>query len=240
MNDPLLQPASTPEERLQALSAWGVDLSLTRRMLRRTPAERVAGVLEAADGFVQRAFLARLVRPALHSVPPSRLFQRLLEAEVDCVLTEHLAEIAQGAPLLTDHAELCFRPDAENVARLVAALRPLRPRLRAGTRRERSLRFFAQHGARLLLEQTPLELDTQACRLCLASALPGVGAYPAIKQATILLDLFGCRMRVLTLPALIARRKARGNLSDETFLPQLEAALLLATAEASAAPASPR
>jgi hypothetical protein len=240
MNDPLMHSASTPEDRLQAIAAWGVDLSLTKRMLRRTPAERVAGVLEAADGFVQRSWLSRLVRPALHPVPPSQLFQRLIEAEVDFVLTEHLAEIAQGAPLLTDHAELCFRPDAENAARLARALLPLYPRLRTGIRRERSLRFFAQHGARLLLELAPLELDTQACRLCLASALPGVGAYPAIKQAATPLDLYGCQMCVLTLPALIARRQARGNLSDETFLPQLEAALLLATASAEAAPAGPR
>jgi len=237
MNDPLAQPASTPEERLQALAAWGVDLKQVAWMLHRTPETRVAGVLEAADGFVQRSWLSRLVRPALHPVPPRLLFQRLIGAEVDWVLAGALAEIAQGAPILTDHAELCFRPEAENVARLVEALRPLRPRLQAGTRRERSPRFFARHGARLLLEQAQLSLDTQACHLRLASALPGVGDYTAIKRAAILLDLYGCRMLVLTLPALIARRKLRGGPSDETFLPQLEAVSVLATASAQATPA---
>lgn len=237
MNDPVRPPASTPEERLQALSAWGVDLKQVAWMLRRTPEARVAGVLEAADGFVQRAWLSRLVRPSLHPAPPSLLFQRLIQAEVDWVMVGSLAEIAQGAPLLTDHAELCFAPQPENVARLVAALLPLCPRLEFGTRRERTPRFFAQHGAQLLLERAQLPLDTQACRLHLASSLPGVGAYPAIKQATIPLDLYGCRMRVLALPALIAWRQARGELSDETFLPQVEAASLLATVSAPAAPA---
>lgn len=237
MNDPQFASASTTEERLQALAAWGVDLKQVAWMLRRPPETRVAGVLEAADGFVQRSWLARLARRNLHPVPPSLLFQRLIQAKVDWVLTGALAEIAQGAPILTDHAELCFAPSAENAARLVEALRLLSPRLEAGTRRERSPRFFARHGARLLLEQAQLSLDTQACHLRLASALPGVGDYAAIKQAAIPLDLYGCRMLVLALPALIARRTLRGGPSDETFLPQLEAVQVLSTASGPAVPA---
>jgi hypothetical protein len=240
MNPAPVAPADTPEARLAALAAWGVDLSLTERMLRRTPAERVSGILEAADGFVQRPLLVHLLHPVLHPQSPRLLFQRLKDAAVDCVLVGRLAEIAQGAPLLADHAELCFRPDAENVARLAAALAPLRPRLIAGTRRERSRRFFARHAARLLLEHTPLSLDTDATRLRLASHLPGVGDYQAVKQASLPLDLYSCRMLVLALPALIARRAARGLPEDETFLPQLEAAQLLATVSAPPAPAAPR
>lgn len=240
MDDPLQHPAHTPEERLQALAAWGVDLSLTRLLLRRPPAERVAGILEAADGFLQRRVFQRLLRPTLHPAPPCLLFQRLLEAHVDWVLVGRLAEIAQGAPLLADHAELCFAPTAENAARLVGALLPLRPHLQEGPRRQRSPRFFAEEGTRLLLDHSALELDTRATRLRLASALPGVGSYDAIKQAAHPFDLYGCRMLVLSLPALIARRTVRGEPSDATFLPQLEAAFLLTTVSAGAAPAGPR
>lgn len=231
MDDPLLQEAHTPGERLQALAAWGVDLSLTRRMLRRTPAERVAGVLETADRFAEgrtRHVLPRLLRRPRHPEPPRLLFRRLVETAVDWVLVGRLAEISQGAPLLADQVEVCFHLDAENVARLTAAVAPLRPRLREGARHERSARFFAQHGGRLLREQNTLALDTEAARLLLQHELPGVGAYPTVRAGAIPLDLYGCRVLVLTLPALIARRQARGETEDELFLPQLEAAALLA------------
>lgn len=229
MDDSHLQSAHTPEERLQALAAWGVDLSLTVRMLQRTPAERVAGVLETSDGFVQRSIFERLLCPPKHPQPPRLLFQRLMEAEVDWVLIGRLAEIAQGAPLLADHMEACFRPDTQNVVRLMTALSALRPHLRDGTRHERSPRFFAQHGTRLLLEQTTLALDTESACFLLQQHLPGVGAYPTVKQAAIPLDLYGYQMLVLSLSALMARRQARGLTEDEVFLPQLEAAYLLTT-----------
>lgn len=242
MDDPLLIPTHTREERLQALAAWGVDLSLTRRLLRRTPAERVAGVLESADRFAEgrrRHLLPSALRRHLHPQSPRLLFEQLLAAEVDWVLVGRLAEIAQGAPLLADQVEVCFRPDPENVARLSAALAPLRPRLREGPRRERSARFFAGHSEYLLLERPTLALETEAARLLLEPHLSGVGTYPAVKSAAIPLDLYGCRMLVLRLPALIARRQARGLTEDELFVPQLEAALLLAaTAPAQATPAS--
>lgn len=244
MDDPQLAPAHTPEARLQSLAAWGVDLSLTTWMLRLSPTERLAGTLESADRFAEgrlRHLLPHWLRHPLHPHPPRLLFQRLVEAEVDWVLVGRLAEIAQGAPLVADHMEICFRPDAENVARLTTALAPLRPHLREGTRRERSPRFFPQQGERLLLEQPTLALDTEAARLLLEPHLPGVGAYPAVKHAAIPMDLFDCRVQVLSLPALIARRQARGITEDTLFVPQLEAALLLAaTVPAQATPASGR
>ena len=230
MDDPLQPPTHTPAERLQALAAWGVDLSLTAWMLRRTPAERVAGVLETADRFAEgrtRHLVPRWLRRPRHPQPPRLLFHRLGETQVDWVLVGRLAEIAQGAPLLANQVEVCFCPDAENVARLAAALAPLRPRLQNGTHALRSPRFFTQHGERLLLERATLALDTEAARVVLQQSLPGVGAYPSIKQASVPLDLYGCRMLVLTLPALLARRQARGLGEDELFLPQLEAAWLL-------------
>jgi hypothetical protein len=240
MDDPLQQPTRTPAERLQALAAWGVDLSLTRRMLELTPAERVAGTLETADRFAEgrtRHLVPSFLRRPRHPQPSRLLFQQLIAAEVDWVLVGRLAEIAQGAPLLADQVELCYRPDAANVARLLAALAPLRPRLQVGTRRERAPRCFARHGEHLLRDQATLALDTEAARLVLQQALPGVGAYPMIKQASVPLDLFGSRVLVLPLPLLLARRQARGLTEDELFVPQLEAAWLLAATES--APATP-
>lgn len=240
MNRPLLQSAHTLQERLQALAAWGVDLTLTARMLEQTPAERVAGTLETADRFAEgrtRHFWPHWLRRTRHPRPPRLLFQRLVEAQVDWVLVGRLAEIAQGAPLLADHMEACFRPDPENVTRLAAALLPLRPRVLDGTRQERSPRFFAQHAEHLLLERPSLVLETEAARLLLQQSLSGVGAYPTVKQAAVSLDLYGCRMLVLSLPALIARRQARGLTEDELFVPQLEAAWLLTTMMS--APATP-
>jgi len=232
--------AHTPAERLAELAAWGVDLSLVRRQLALPPADRVSGLLEAADGLVQRSWWKRLWHPTLHPQPPRRLFEQLRGA-CEWVLVGRLAESAHGAPFLAHQVEVCFLPTADNVARLVAALAPLRPHLLAGTRRERSPHWFTTEGERLLLAQPALVLETEAALVCLQSELVGVGAYPAVRAASTPLDLYGGAVLVLTLPAELAWRQARSESVDEVAIPQLEAALLLsATAPAPAVPAGER
>ncbi len=244
MSNQLRSPTQMTEDRLQALAQWGVDLSLTRRMLALPPAERVAGTLETADRFAEgrrRHLLPRLLRRSRHPLPPHRLFQSLVASEADWVLVGRLAEIAGGAPLVADQVEICFRPDEQNAARLAAALLPLHPRKRAGTRLERTPHTFVHQSTRLLLEEAPLTLETEAAQIVLQHQLPGVGDFSVILAAARPLELYGCRMEVLTLPALLARRQARGLAEDDLFIPQLEAAWLLSTkAAAPAVPASGR
>jgi predicted nucleotidyltransferase len=51
----------------------------------------------------------------------------------------------------------------------------------------------------------------------------GVGAYPAVRAASVEVDLTGVRARVLTLDALIAAKRAAGRRKDRLDLLELEA-----------------
>ena len=84
---------------------------------------------------------------------------------------------------------------------------------------------------RTLQESPILTLQTDAGPLDLMNAVPGVGSYAEVRAACVALDLYGVRVLILDLPALIASKRAAGRAKDLLALPQIEAALRLRDAE---------
>src|SRR5947199_777985 len=55
---------------------------------------------------------------------------RLAEANVEFVVVGGISAVLQGAPIITQDLDLCYRRDPDNLVRLARALAPLSPRLR--------------------------------------------------------------------------------------------------------------
>jgi hypothetical protein len=164
---------------------------------------------------------------------PERVVRQLGQEEVDVVLIGGLAAVAQGVSnVITNDMDFCYDPTPANVARLVRALAPLHPRLRVArlTNEEAGALPF-RWDERTLRDSSILTLQTNAGPLDLMSAVPGVGSYAEVRAASIALDLYGVRILILDLPALIATKRAAGRAKDLLALPQIEAALRLRDAE---------
>ena len=77
-------------------------------------------------------------------------------------------------------------------------------------------------------QQAPiLTLRTDIAELDMMTAVPGVGNYEQVKEASTEIEVFGTRLLVLDLPALIASKRAAGRPKDLLILPEIEATLRL-------------
>jgi hypothetical protein len=159
-------------------------------------------------------------------LPP--LFERLEDEHVAVVVVGGLAAIALGVPYVTADVDLCFDPDAANMARLASALAPLHPRLRVeGLSDEEAAALPFHLDERTLRQAGILTLQTDVATLDLMVSVKGVGSYTEVRNAAVDLDAFGFHLAVLDLPGLIAAKRAAGRPKDLLALPQIEATLRL-------------
>src|SRR4051794_35065378 len=119
MSDPwdLRALASFPVEIDTASIAEHLTLSPDARLDRM---QRVVRLLARRGGLI-----ATDVRRALHV---------LVTARVDFVVIGGLAMVLHGAARVTEDLDICYGRDPANLARLVAALGPLQPRLKGAPR----------------------------------------------------------------------------------------------------------
>jgi len=205
-------------------SESGVDLTLLRENLRRSLEERWEynlRAVELARAFEEAGRMSRALPPQREG--PSDTFdstaplRRLLDNRVAFVVVGGLAMTTQGCPNITQELALCYRRTAENIAALVAAFAPLHPYLR-GAPPGLPFKFDAptvQAGLNFTLTTDLGDVD-------LLGEVSGVGtADQAIAQSEER-TLFGMTLRVLSLDALIASKKAAGRLKDRNHLLELE------------------
>jgi hypothetical protein len=164
---------------------------------------------------------------------PERVVRLLGQEGVDAVLIGGLAAVAQGVSnVITNDMDFCYDPTPTNLSRLVRALAPLHPRLRVARLTDEEARMLPFCWDERTLRASPiLTLQTDAGPLDLMNAVPGVGSYAEVRAASVALDLYGVRVLILDLPALIASKRAAGRAKDLLALPQIEAALRLRDAE---------
>jgi hypothetical protein len=162
------------------------------------------------------------------TMQPQAVFQRLAGEGAAVVLVGGLAAAVLGVPYVTNDIDLCYDPDSANLARLVAALAPLHPRLRVeGLSDEEATALPFHLDVRTLQQASILTLQTNAGKLDLMSAVPGLGSYEQVRAASIDLELEGITVPTLDLPGLIASKRAAGRPKDLLALPQIEATLRL-------------
>jgi len=150
----------------------------------------------------------------------SGIIGTLLDAGVEVVLIGGLAAQAHGAGRLTQDVDFIYRRTDENIRRLVGALAPVSPYLRG-----------APPGLPFSFDESTIKrglnftLTTTLGDVDLLGEMVGGGTYEQVVGQTQTLDVFGRRLRVLDLPALIRAKRAAGRPKDLEAIAELESLL---------------
>jgi predicted nucleotidyltransferase len=199
-------------------SDTGVDLTMLRENLRRSVEQR----WEENQRMVA---LAVAFRSAGLGVPAqetpmfdgTNLIRQLSTGCVEFVVIGGLAMIARGVTSMTKDLDVCYNRATANLSALAAALAPLHPYPRG-----------APPGLPFKLDVPTLHaglnftLVTDHGDLDLLGEVSGVGRYEQVLAQSDELDVFGLKVRVLSLEGLIAAKKAAGRAKDQAHLLELE------------------
>ena len=148
------------------------------------------------------------------------MIRALGEQRVEYVIIGGVALAMHGSAYLTNDLDIAYERSAENVARLVAALKPLHPRLRVGAAGE-ELEFVFD--ARTIQNGMNFTLATDAGNIDLLGRVAGFDSYGELKGASGSLAFDDGTVAVLTIDGLLRSKKASGRTKDQLVLPELEA-----------------
>lgn len=144
----------------------------------------------------------------------------LSETQVEFIIVGGVAATLHGAARITYDIDIVYSRKPANMERLVRALAGQRPYLRGATP---GLPF--RFDAETLRRGLNFTLTTDVGDIDLLGEIAGGGSYEDLLPRTQLVDLFGFACRVVTLPALIALKRAAGRGKDLDALAELEALL---------------
>ncbi|MFN9214289.1 MAG: hypothetical protein ACK6CY_11915 [Gemmatimonadota bacterium] len=220
-------PGRTARERAVA---FGIDPTLLDAMSGATSAEALesfaatqrslAGIFGAAT---TPALPGAVRESAGRGVPVLQLqevLSRLLSAGVRFVVVGGVAARAHRSHRMTDDLDLCYEPTDDNRDRLVGVLAVWSPYLRGAPP---GLPFVLDR--RMLRAAPIMTLVTSAGWIDLMDRVAGVGEWADVIKASEPVPAFGMDVPVLTLPALIAAKRAANRTKDQMALPELEALL---------------
>jgi hypothetical protein len=151
-------------------------------------------------------------------MPVDRLIECLLDGQVDFVVIGGLAAVLHGSTLVTRDVDICIPLGAESLLGLQEALRPLNPRVRAGSELI-PLILDAPQASKL----KNLYILTDEGRLDCLGSVAGVGEFAAVARESIEIDIAGRRCRLLGIEALIRAKEATDRPHDRETVIQLRA-----------------
>ncbi len=187
----------------------GVDVSLLRQNLRLSPWDRLAKLQRELAFFKEDGMEA------------SNDFQRVIEAldaaGVRFVIIGGIAMRLQGAAHMTDDIDFAFARDPQSLASLVAALAPYHPRLRDVPP---GLPFFWD--VRTLKTSINLTLETDLGNVDLLGDPAGIASFEDLWREATVIDRQGVQVRIASVEALIAMKRAAGRPKDQGHLLELE------------------
>jgi predicted nucleotidyltransferase len=149
-----------------------------------------------------------------------QLLRSLAEARVDFIVVGGIAGGLHGAARTTYDLDVVYARDTPNLARLVGALGPLHPYLR-GAPPGLPFRWDTETLARGL----NFTLTTSAGDIDLLGEVTGGGPYENLLPHTIEVEAFGITCHSVTLPKLIALKRAAGRPRDLDAIAELEVLL---------------
>ena len=138
--------------------------------------------------------------------------------QVDCVIVGGVAAAIHGASQLTYDLDICYNREADNLQRLVLALRSVNAQLRDAPP---ALPFVLDEET--LRRGLNFTFLTDIGALDLLGEVSGVGGYREAHENSEIREFFGNDFPVLSLPKLIAAKRAAGRAKDLNTLPELEA-----------------
>jgi len=148
----------------------------------------------------------------------ARLIRRLADANVDFILIGGVAANAHGSARVTTDVDVSYRRAAPNLARLVKALKPLKPYLRGAPA---GLPFEWSVGT--LQAGLNFTLTTTAGALDLLGEIVGGGTYEDLLPHSSTYRAFGRDIAILDLAWLIRVKRAAGRPKDLEVVAELEA-----------------
>jgi hypothetical protein len=146
--------------------------------------------------------------------------QSLCDRGVDFVVIGGWAAIFHGSAHVTNDLDVCYSRTPDNLRKLAAALAPYQPRLRGFPE---NLPFLWD--AVTLANGSVFTLTTSIGIIDLLAEVTGIGSYEEVYAASVEVEAFDRRIRVLDLRALIQSKKAAGRQKDLLILPELEGLL---------------
>jgi predicted nucleotidyltransferase len=149
-----------------------------------------------------------------------KVLEALTQAGVEFIVVGGVSAVLQGAPVVTQDLDLCYRRTPDNVRRLASALGPFHPKLRG-------LPDGVPHlvDERALQMGTNFTLDLDGEDLDLLAEMSGIGGYDNVVDSVVELEVDRHAVKVLSLERLIATKRAAGRAKDLAMLPLLEATL---------------
>lgn len=138
--------------------------------------------------------------------------------KIACVIIGGVAGFAHGSSALTHDLDVCYARDAANLERLAGALQTVHARLRGAPE---GLPFLLD--AQTLRNGLNFTFQTDIGPIDLLGEVAGVGGYDQARAGAIPVEFFRYEFPVLSLPCLIAAKRAAGRTKDLLVLPELEA-----------------
>ena len=148
------------------------------------------------------------------------LIQRLSDAEIDFVIVGGFAGILHGSSLVTRDLDVCAVLSREHVARLRDVLRDLNP-----THRQTPQRLSFLENPAADAEVKNLYLGTTLGPVDILSAIKGVGDYARVREASVEIEIFGRRCRVISIEDLIRAKESLARPKDLLAAQELRAIL---------------
>ena len=137
------------------------------------------------------------------------IVETLSDGSVDYVIIGGVALVAHGSARTTEDIDLCYSREATNIAALAAALAPLHPTLR-GAPKDLPFRIDAQ----TLKAGLNFTLDTDLGPVDLLGEVTGVGGFSEVARDAELIDLYGRRVKLMSLDTLEKSKRAAGRRKD--------------------------
>jgi hypothetical protein len=210
----------------QVYSDTGVDLTLLRENLNRTPEERLAHnakIVKFVDALRESGRAGSSLpsktweRGVMADFDAPAILTQLTSCQVEFVLIGGLAMIAHGSAYVTKDLDICYARSEKNLTALVTALAPLHPYLRG-----------APPGLPFHLDLPTLQaglnftLTTERGDLDLLGEVSGLGRFENVVAVSEDRVLYGLSIRILSLEGLIAAKKAAGRIKDRNHILELE------------------
>jgi hypothetical protein len=144
--------------------------------------------------------------------------RRFSEAGVDFVIVGGVAIRSHGGNYVTEDLDICYSRTNENLKKIALVLHPLDPRPRNFPK---DLPYVfdwtsLQHGTNFTFQTSMGDVD-------LLGEVKGLGSYEDLVRQSILVDLDGNSTYILSIPGLIAAKRAATRPKDEAGLKVLEA-----------------
>ena len=140
--------------------------------------------------------------------------------KVNCVVVGGVAAGARGSSQATFDVDVCYARDQANPIRLTNALRSVNATLRGAPK---DIPFILDEET--LKRGLNFTFDTNIGKINILGEVQGVGRYDDCLAHSDETELFGHRLRVLSLEKLIDAKRSAGRTKDLLALPELEAIL---------------